>query len=64
MMNAPWPSAGAESAGKSGTSPTQAEPFHSIPGRVGSHGRPSASAEARLYITRRLSGHDHAQSWK
>jgi len=37
MMNAPnWP--GGESGLISGTSPTQAWPFHLMPTRVGSHG--------------------------
>ena len=64
MMKLPLPSDGGEVVGKSGMSPTQAVPFQRMPGRVGSQGWPLASAEARLYMTRRLSGHDQAQSWK
>src|SRR5258706_278877 len=61
MMKAPyWP--GGESAGKSGTSPTHFVPSHAMPGRVGSHGLPCASAEARLYMMRRLAGHQNVQS--
>src|SRR5258708_38936498 len=61
MMNAPnWP--GGELGAMSGTSPTQALPFQAMPGRVGSHGLPSASAEARLYMMRRFAGHANAQS--
>src|ERR1051326_2128392 len=45
----------------SGTSPTHFSPFQTIPGRVGSHGFPSASAEARLYMMRRLAGHENPQ---
>ena len=60
MMNAPyWP--GGESGGKSGTSPTHFVPFHAMPGRVGSQGLPFASAEARLYMMRRLAGHENVQ---
>src|SRR5882762_4609730 len=47
----------------SGTSPTHFSPFQTMPGRVGSHGFPSLSAEARLYMTRRLAGHANAHSW-
>src|SRR6266851_2484099 len=47
----------------SGTSPTHVLPFHWMPGRVGSHGLPLASAEARLYMTRRLAGHEKAHWW-
>ena len=39
---------GGLSAVMSGTSPVQRWPFHVMPGRAGSHGRPSASAEQRL----------------
>ena len=35
--------------------------FHQICRRSGSHGRPETSHDARLYMTRRLAGHDHAQ---
>src|SRR5258708_7190132 len=31
--------------------------------RLGSQGLPSASAEARLYMMRRLAGHEKAQLW-
>ena len=34
-----------------------------MPTRVGSHGLPCASAEARLYMMRRLAGQLNAQSW-
>src|SRR5437764_9068952 len=62
MMNAPyWP--GGESGLMSGTSPTHFSPFQTMPGRVGSHGFPSASADARLYMMRRLAGHENAQLW-
>src|SRR5512132_2940031 len=47
----------------SGTSPTHFSPFHTMPGRLGSHGLPAASADARLYMTRRLAGHENAQLW-
>src|SRR5438067_2357113 len=50
--------------GYSGTSPVQALPFHWMPGRLGSQGLPWRSAEARLYMTRRLSGQDHDQLGK
>src|SRR5216684_2444431 len=55
MMNAPN-CPGGESALKSGTSPTHFSPFQAMPGRVGSQGLPWASAEQRLYMTRRLAG--------
>src|SRR3954469_9241358 len=62
MMKAPnWP--GGESGLKSGTSPTHFSPFQTMPGRVGSQGFPSASAEARLYMMRRLDGHEKPHSW-
>jgi len=55
MMNAPnWP--GGESGLMSGTSPTHFSPFQTMPGRDGSQGFPFASAEARLYMMRRLAG--------
>src|SRR6185369_9101239 len=38
-------------------------PFHLMPTRVGSQGFPSASADARLYMTRRLAGHEKPQLW-
>src|SRR5437867_10134180 len=47
----------------SGTSPTHFSPFHQMPGRLGSQGLPSASAEARLYMIRRLAGQEKAQLW-
>jgi hypothetical protein len=47
---------GGESGLMSGTSPVHLVPFHTMPGRFGSHALPSASAEARLYMTRRLAG--------
>ena len=62
MMNAPN-SPGGESGLMSGTSPTHFSPFHLMPARVGSQGLPSASAEARLYMTRRLAGQEKAQLW-
>src|SRR5215470_16281265 len=62
MMNAPY-SPGGESGLMSGTSPTHFSPFQTIPGRVGSQGLPCASAEARLYMMRRLAGHENAQLW-
>src|SRR5256885_15266025 len=61
MMNAPnWP--GGESGLMSGTSPTHFSPFHTMPGRDGSQGLPSASAEARLYMMRRLGRQGDAPS--
>src|SRR5580700_5201360 len=66
MMNGPMWSLGFESALKSGTSlPTHfcAVSFHQTWRRDVSHGLPSRSQEARLYSTRRLAGHDHAQFW-
>src|SRR5699024_10844494 len=46
---------------KSGISlPVHLLPFHWISIRFGSHGLPLISAEARLYSTRRLSGHAQA----
>src|ERR1044072_510442 len=62
MMNAPNVPGGA-SGFMSGTSPTHALPFHLIPTRVGSHGLPFASADARLYMTRLLAGHEKPQLW-
>ena len=47
----------------SGTSPTHFSPFHLMPARVGSQGLPSLSAEARLYMTRRLAGQEKPQLW-
>src|SRR5207248_1547168 len=62
MMNGPIPSEGSSSTLKSGMSePVQAEPFQAISLRPGLNGLPLGSQEARLYITRRLAGHDHAQ---
>src|SRR5439155_26923047 len=62
MMNAPnWP--GGQSGLLSAPSPTHSSPFQTMPGRVGSHGLPSASAEARLYMMRRLAGQENAQPW-
>ncbi len=61
MMNAPR-EPGSAVAGKSGTSPTQRLPFQRSTLRAGSQGSPAASAEARLYSTRRLAGHEKAQS--
>src|SRR2546423_15491231 len=62
MMNAPNVPGG-ESGLMSGTSPTHFSPFHLMPTRVGSHGFPSASAEARLYMNRRFAGQEEAQVW-
>src|SRR5256714_15250270 len=62
MMKAPY-CPGGESGLMSGTSPTHFSPFQTMPGRVGSHGLPSASAEARLYMMRRLAGQENAQPW-
>src|SRR5262249_59365393 len=62
MMNAPN-SPGLESGLMSGTSPTHFSPFHLMPAREGSQGLPSLSAEARLYMTRRLAGHEKPQVW-
>src|SRR5262249_14815102 len=46
----------------SGTSyPAHFSPSHSISLRVGSHALPVGSAEHRLYMMRRLAGHEHAQ---
>src|SRR2546428_6428434 len=59
MMNGFMPSAGAESALKSGTSaPAHLAPFQPISLRFGSHGLPEGSHEARLYWIRRLGGHE------
>src|SRR5437870_432082 len=62
MMKAPY-CPGGESGLMSGTSPTHFSPFQTIPGRVGSQGLPSASAEARLYMMRRFAGQENAQLW-
>ena len=62
MMKAPY-SPGGESGLMSGTSPTQSFPFQAMPGRVGSQGFPSASADARLYMMRRFAGHEKPQLW-
>src|SRR2546422_3193003 len=57
MMNGFMPSAGAESALKSGTSaPAHLTPSQPISLRFGSHGLPDGSHEARLYWMRRLGG--------
>ena len=47
----------------SGTSPTHFSPFQTMPGRFGSQALPSASADARLYMTRRLAGQEKVQLW-
>ena len=47
----------------SGTSPTHFSPFHWMPARFGSQGLPCASAEARLYMMRRLAGQLNAHWW-
>src|SRR2546430_17731057 len=58
MMNGFMPSAGAESALKSGTSaPAHLTPSQPISLRFGSHGLPDGSHEARLYWMRRVAGH-------
>src|SRR2546427_4484392 len=55
MMNGFMPSAGAESALKSGTSaPAHLVPSQPISLRFGSHGLPDGSHEARLYWMRRF----------
>src|SRR2546427_6291252 len=55
MMNGFMPSAGAESALKSGTSaPAHLTPSQPISLRFGSHGLPDGSHEARLYWMRRV----------
>src|SRR2546426_11891761 len=57
MMNGFMPSAGAESALKSGTSaPAHLVPSQPISLRFGSHGLPDGSHEARLYWMRRFGG--------
>src|SRR2546427_7202932 len=57
MMNGFMPSAGAESALKSGTSaPAHLTPSQPISLRFGSHGLPDGSHEARLYWMRRFDG--------
>src|SRR2546426_11564345 len=62
MMNGFMPSAGAESALKSGTSaPDHLAPSQPISLRFGSHGLPEGSHEARLYWMRRLARHEDAQ---
>src|SRR3989449_9994766 len=62
MMNGFMPSAGAESALKSGTSaPAHLTPSQPISLRFGSHGLPDGSHEARLYWMRRVGGHEEAQ---
>src|SRR5512140_1314917 len=60
MMNAPN-SPGLLSGLMSGTSPTHFAPFQTMPGLVGSHGFPLASAEARLYMMRRFAGQEKPQ---
>jgi hypothetical protein len=63
-MNGPIWSFGFESALKSGTSfPTHFcwPSFHHTCLREGSQGLPEESHDARLYITRRFIGQDHAQ---
>ena len=62
MMKAPR-CLGGESALMSGMSPTQRAPFHWMPTRCASHGLPSASADARLYMMRRLAGQLKAHWW-
>src|SRR3989442_7124440 len=58
MMNGFMPSAGAESALKSGTSaPAHLAPSQPISLRFGSHGLPDGSHEARLYWMRRFVCH-------
>ena len=47
----------------SGTSPTHFWPFQTMPGRFGSQALPSASADARLYMMRRLAGQEKVQLW-
>src|SRR5437868_826705 len=62
MMNGFMPFAGSSSSLKSGVSaPLQPVPFQAMSLRAGFHGLPLGSHEARLYITRRFAGHDHAQ---
>src|SRR2546421_11338866 len=64
MMKGPMWSLGLESTLKSGTSfPAHfcVASFHQTWRRLESKGFPSRSQEARLYITRRLAGQDHAQ---
>src|SRR5437762_3220441 len=64
MINGPVWAFGFESGLKSGMSlPTQrpAVSLHQTCLRVGSQGLPDGSHDARLYITRRFAGHDHAQ---
>src|SRR2546425_2000648 len=62
MMNGFMPSAGAESALKSGTSaPAHLTPSQPISLRFGSHGLPDGSHEARLYWMRRVDGHAEDQ---
>src|SRR2546427_6316843 len=62
MMKGFMPSAGAESALKSGTSaPAHLTPSQPISLRFGSHGLPDGSHEARLYWMRRLGGHPEGQ---
>src|SRR2546427_8703352 len=62
MMNGFMPSAGAESALKSGTSaPAHLVPSQPISLRFGSHGLPDGSHEARLYWMRRMDGPEKAQ---
>src|SRR5215467_14617994 len=43
------------------SAPVHALPFHEISLRDGSNGLPFRSHEARLYSTRRFTGHAHAQ---
>src|SRR5262245_27528354 len=62
MMNAPKVPGG-ESGLMSGTSPTHRSPFQTMPARLGSQGLPWASADARLYMMRRLAGHENPQVW-
>src|SRR5262249_50734117 len=62
MMKAPN-SPGGESGLMSGTSPTHFSPFQTMPGRFGSQALPSAFADARLYMMRRLAGHENPHVW-
>src|SRR5205814_8730647 len=52
-----------ESAVLTGLAPTQFSPFQTMWGRVGSHGLPSLSADALLYMIRRFAGLEKPQSW-
>src|SRR5690242_18656068 len=62
MMKGPMPSSGGECASMSGTStPRHVPSFQATTERLGSHGLPDGSHEARLYKMRRLDGHANAQ---